>query len=78
MDLKETLLAVVRETQENIPPEARFREEDAEVLLRNRERILALKDRIVQGFYDILFAHPRTAQVFREGERPAREKTLEG
>jgi hypothetical protein len=78
MNLKETLLAVVQQTQENIPPEARFQEEEVEVLLRHREKILALEDRIVQGFYDILFAHPKTAQVFREGERPAREKTLEG
>lgn len=31
---------------------------------------------LVQLFYDTLFAHPRTAAVFRPGERPAREETL--
>ncbi|MCB0209314.1 MAG: hypothetical protein KDJ52_08295 [Anaerolineae bacterium] len=34
-------------------------------------------DDIVAMFYDTLFDHPRTAAVFQEGERPAREKTLE-
>ncbi|MCB0195715.1 MAG: globin [Anaerolineae bacterium] len=34
-------------------------------------------DAIVAMFYDTLFDHPRTAAVFQEGERPAREKTLE-
>lgn len=33
-------------------------------------------DQVVQGFYDTLFAHPPTRAIFREGERPAREKTL--
>ncbi len=30
----------------------------------------------MRGFYDTLFAHPPTRAVFREGERPLREKTL--
>lgn len=33
---------------------------------------------IMKVFYDTLFAHVRTANVFHDGERPAREKTLEG
>ncbi|GGM91792.1 hypothetical protein GCM10007092_00880 [Thermus composti] len=33
-------------------------------------------EELVQGFYDTLFGHPATRRVFREGERPAREKTL--
>lgn len=34
-------------------------------------------DEIVKMFYDTLFEHPRTAAVFQDGERAAREKTLE-
>ncbi len=33
-------------------------------------------EEVARLFYDTLFAHPRTAAVFREGERPAREETL--
>ncbi len=33
-------------------------------------------DDLAQVFYDTLYAHPRTAAVFREGERPMREETL--
>ena len=33
-------------------------------------------DEVAQFFYDTLFAHARTAAVFHDGERPAREKTL--
>ena len=31
---------------------------------------------ITKAFYDTLFAHTRTANVFHDGERPARESTL--
>lgn len=31
---------------------------------------------IVQVFYDTLYQHSRTAAIFRDGERPAREETL--
>ncbi len=33
-------------------------------------------DEIIAIFYDTLFAHPRTAAVFKEGERPMREEDL--
>ena len=35
-------------------------------------------EEIAQFFYDTLFAHARTANVFHDGERPARETTLKG
>ena len=34
-------------------------------------------DSVVQFFYDTIFAHARTAAVFHDGERPAREQTLQ-
>ena len=33
---------------------------------------------VATAFYDMLFAHDRTAAVFHEGERPTREKSLIG
>jgi len=63
---------------EDMAQEARFRPEDHQVLLKHKDRLLALTDELVQAFYDTLFAHPPTRAVFREGERSDREKTLEG
>ncbi len=72
------LLKVAREVLEQMPPETRFRPEDGEVIARHRETLLSWTPELVQAFYDTLFAHPPTKAVFREGERPEREKTLEG
>ncbi|WP_045246511.1 protoglobin domain-containing protein [Thermus filiformis] len=78
MNLKETLLAIVRQTLEEAPPQTLFRPEDEAAILKVKDVALQAKEEMVKGFYDTLFSHPKTAQVFREGERPAREKTLEG
>ncbi|APD10439.1 MULTISPECIES: protoglobin domain-containing protein [Thermus] len=59
-----------------MPPEDRFSQADAEALARHKGALLALGDELVRAFYDTLFAHPPTARVFREGERPEREETL--
>ncbi|BDG17713.1 protoglobin domain-containing protein [Thermus brockianus] len=59
-----------------MPPEDRFSQADAEALARHKGALLALGDELVRAFYDTLFAHPPTARVFREGERPDREETL--
>ncbi|WP_117236578.1 protoglobin domain-containing protein [Thermus sediminis] len=72
------LVELVREALEQMPPETRFRPEDEEVIARHRETLLSWTPELVQAFYDTLFAHPPTKAVFREGERPDREKTLEG
>ncbi len=69
--------ALAQEFWSQLPPQARFRPlEDARIFARHREAMKAWVDSLVQGFYDTLFAHPATWAVFREGERPAREKTL--
>ncbi|TBH21779.1 protoglobin domain-containing protein [Thermus thermamylovorans] len=66
-----------QEVWSQLPPQARFRPlEDGKVLLRHAPLMEGWTEELVQGFYDTLFAHPATARVFREGERPAREKTL--
>jgi len=54
----------------------RFSEADAATLAKFQGELLALTPDIVKAFYDGLFANPVTAAVFKDRERPAREKTL--
>ena len=69
--------AIAQESWSQLPPQARFRPvEDGKILPRHRTFLEGLTEGLVQGFYDTLFAHPPTWAVFREGERPLREKTL--
>mgnify|MGYP005840745555 FL=1 len=69
--------ALAQEFWSQLPPSARFRPlEDAKTFARHKEAMRSWVDAVVQGFYDTLFAHPATRAIFREGERPAREKTL--
>ncbi len=60
----------------DMPPETHVQPEHGEAVLRNQELLLGLTDDVVQGFYDTLYQHPQTSQVFVDGERPMREKTL--
>ncbi|WP_038058906.1 protoglobin domain-containing protein [Thermus amyloliquefaciens] len=69
--------ALAQEFWSQLPPQARFRPlEDAKVFARHKELMKGWVTELVPGFYDTLFAHPATRAVFREGERPQREKTL--
>ncbi|PIE99882.1 MAG: globin domain protein, partial [Propionibacterium sp.] len=61
---------------DQIPPSQRLRQEDREVIVRNKENLLALGPYIVKSFYDTLYDHPPTAAVFHAGERHDREGTL--
>ncbi|MFP3177723.1 MAG: protoglobin domain-containing protein [Thermocladium sp.] len=73
MDL---LSDVVNNVFKEIPPVTLFNEEDAKIIISHKEALLSITDKLVKDFYDVLFAHPATAAVFREGERPIREGTL--
>ncbi len=53
-----------------------YSEEDAALLREHASLTRLWADEAVQVFYDTLFGYERTAAVFREGERPEREKTL--
>ncbi len=68
--------AIAKKALADMPPETRFGPKDAEVLERNAEVLLSVREAFVKGFYDMLFAHPETRAVFEEGERAEREKTL--
>ncbi|MGC8877009.1 protoglobin domain-containing protein [Thermus sp.] len=74
VDLKE----IAKKALEQMPPEARFSPEDAQVIARHRDLLLSWSEEFVQAFYDTLFAHPPTRALFREGERPEGEETLRG
>lgn len=73
---KDFFTRLAQSALEQMPPEDRFSQEDAEVLLRHRDLLASLGEELVQAFYNALFAHPTTRAVFREGERPKREETL--
>ncbi len=70
------MLQFAKEALEQMPPETRFRPEDAAVIARNKEILLSWSEDLVKAFYDNLFAHPPTRKIFRDGERPEREHTL--
>ena len=72
----ERMYDIARAAFDQMPPAVRFREVDALVIKRHEQALLALEPEAVQGFYDTLYAHPATSNVFVEGERPAREGTL--
>jgi uncharacterized protein YcaQ len=65
------LKEIARQAMEDMAQEARFRPEDHQVLLKHKDRLLALTDELVKAFYDTLFATPNTRKVFHEGERPS-------
>lgn len=70
------ILQFAKEALEQMPPETRFRPEDAATIARHKDLLLSWSEELVKAFYDTLFAHPPTRKVFREGERPDREETL--
>jgi hypothetical protein len=72
----ETFNEVAQAALVQIPPECRFEKTHAEVIAEHKECLLALEPALVQGFYETVYGHARTAGVFVEGERPAREATL--
>lgn len=61
---------------DEMPPISRLRAQDAEVIARHRDALLALEAGLIRGFYDTVYGHPVTARVFKDGEREDREHTL--
>lgn len=67
---------LMSEILDHILPQSLITDADRAAIATHRDFLLSLEDRIVQVFYDTLYAHGPTAAVFVEGERPAREDTL--
>ncbi|CAB4244665.1 Globin domain [Methylacidimicrobium sp. AP8] len=59
-----------------MPPAARFTAEDEALLIRFAPSLAELEERLIRGFYDVLFGHPETARILSTGERSEREKAL--
>jgi hypothetical protein len=72
----ESMHELARRAIEQMPPQVRFRPEDAKIIQGQKEVLLLLEGDVVKGFYDTLYAHPPTSKVFVDGERPDREMTL--
>ncbi len=70
------LADLTRSIFEQLPPSARFTSEDEALLLRLAPALFSLEEHLVQGFYDILFAHAETAHILGLGERSERENVL--
>jgi hypothetical protein len=60
----------------DMPAETRFGDQDAACLAKHRDLLLGLEDTIVKGFYDVLFAHSKTADILNKDGREKREMTL--
>ena len=71
-----SLADVAKDIFAQMPPATRFTDEDGRILFAYRKLLLSLESKVVQGFYDTLFAHPPTRAIFSDHERPAREHTL--
>ncbi len=73
------MVALEKFTEEFIsqmPPSTVFTAKDYDIIAANQELLLGLEENLVQGFYNTLFDHSKTASIFVEGERPDREETL--
>ena len=55
---------IARQAIDQTPPAIRVSPEQAAVIAAHADELLALGPEIVQAFYDTLFAHEPTAEVF--------------
>lgn len=60
------------------PPECRVRPEDADVIQRHADALVGLGPEMVNAFYDTVYGHSETEKIFKPGERPMREESLQG
>lgn len=60
----------------DMPAETRFGQDDAACLAKHRDLLLSFEDTIVKGFYDVLYAHPRTLEILQNDDREKREAVL--
>ncbi len=72
MDIQEIRQLIL----EQMPPETRFQDSDAQIITKHKELLLSWQEEIVDSFYKTVFSHPNTSNIFHEGERAAREETL--
>lgn len=59
-----------------MPPSTIFSAADGAIFDKHKDLMLSWTPDIVQGFYDLLYGHAPTAEIFHDGERPKLEQTL--
>lgn len=59
-----------------MPPSTIYSVQDRQIFDKHKELLLSWTPELVQGFYDMLYSHAPTAEIFHEGERPKVEQTL--
>lgn len=69
---------IARTAIDQTPPACRVTAEHAAVIAANADALVAFGPEIAKGFYDTLYGHGPTEEIFHEGERPMREQTLIG
>ncbi len=67
---------LLKEIMSEIPDSVLLQEQDKAIIISHKDKLLSWKDEVVKQFYDTLFSKEATRAIFREGERPEREKTL--
>ncbi len=67
---------ILKEITSEIPDSVFLHEQDKAIITSHRDKLLSWKDEVVKQFYDTLFSKEATRAVFREGERPEREKSF--
>lgn len=70
------MVVLAKAARAQMPPQAAFSAEDEAVLARHRDFLSGLRQQVVDGFYETVYSHQPTAEVFHEGERPTREQSL--
>lgn len=73
----QTMEEIAQAAIDQTPPECRVLPEHAEILAKYHQQLEALTPQLVENFYNTLYEHEPTADVFHDGERPMREDTLE-
>jgi hypothetical protein len=68
---------LLKEIMSEIPDSVLLQEQDKAIIISHKDKLLSWRDEVVKQFYDTLFSNEKTRAIFREGERPEREKTLE-
>lgn len=70
------LIEVTNHILNQLPEKTKLTTEDIVVIQSHHSFFLDLIDPIIIDFFDTLYANPETKVIFKEGERPIREKTL--
>lgn len=73
----QTMDEIAQAAIDQTPPECRVYPEHAAILQKYQTELAALTPQLVDNFYNTLYDHEPTSDVFHDGERPMREDTLD-